>query len=205
MIIFLFGKDKAVRKRAYEYLKTLGEVSGYMYENTFSLEEVKRLAESVSLFSEKTIVVLENCLTKVDEDALPLLKSSQTIFFFDEIDEVKIGEKKVLYGEHVFDGVMKKERDPFPFSFCNAIKKRDKKEAWIQFLELKKKDEAEMIHGALLWQVKTIHKEVLEGKKHSYTKEEIESLHVELVRMAHRAREGAFSLIDELERCVMGV
>lgn len=205
MIVYLFGKDVSVRKRAHEYVKTCGSVTHYFYEQTVSDNALTELAEGVSLFGDRTVVSIEGGLSKVSKETLILLKKGETVFFFDELDALKIDEEKIVYADHVFDGIVKKERDEFPFPLCNAIKRRDKKEAWLEFLKVKEKDEAELLHGAILWQVRAIHKDIIEGKKHAFTEREIERLHKELVEVFHDAHNGKLSLMNGLEMFVMRV
>jgi hypothetical protein len=210
MIIGIFGKDTAVRRNAYAYVKSLGKPSHYVYEGG-GVEELKAQAESVSLFGEKNIIIAENIFSRYkgnekEGDELALLcKDSKNIFIFDQMEE-EASAKKLLQREsdHFFDASSEKKKKVFPSGLCNALKKRDKKETWLEYLKLAD-GEMELLHGAVLWQMKSLWEEALAGRRLPYTCEELASINKELVVMVHDAHRGESDFRKEMEAWVLGL
>ena len=75
MIVGIFGKDASIRKNANEYIKTLSTVTDRLYDYSCNLEEIKALAEKVSLFGDKTVVYGENIFGTVAKEGEALLTS----------------------------------------------------------------------------------------------------------------------------------
>ena len=208
MIVGIFGKDASIRKNANEYIKTLSTVTDRLYDYSCNLEEIKALAEKVSLFGDKTVVYGENIFGTVAKEGEALLtscKESETIFIFDEIEEEAENKKLLLkWADHFFDAGSAKKKKEFPSALCHAIKRRDKKTAWVELMKVHD-GEAELVHGAVLWQMKIVWQDILAGDKSPYNMEEIQKKNKELVVMFHRAHMGKSSLKDEMERWVLGI
>lgn len=210
MIVGIFGKDVVVRRNAHTYVKSLGEPSHYVYEED-GVEMLKSYAESVSLFGGKSIIVTENILSnykgneKEADELIKLCKESENIFVFDQMEE-EASTKKLLQKEsdHFFDASSEKKKREFPSALCNALKRRDKKEAWLEYLRLAS-SEMELLHGAVLWQMKTLWEDALAGRKLPYTCEELASKNKELVVMVHEAHRGGADFKKEMERWVLGL
>ncbi len=206
MIVGIFGKDVSIRKNANEYIKTLGTITNILYDYSCDVEEIKALAEKVSLFGDKTVVYGEtifSLVVKEGEALLTVCKESETVFIFDEIEEDAESKKSLLkWADHFFDAGSSKKKREFPSALCSAIKRRDKKTAWVELMKVRD-GEAELLHGALLWQMKIIWQDVLVGGKLPYSKAEIQEKNKELVMMFHRSHMGKVSLKDEMERWVL--
>lgn len=209
MIVGIFGKDVAIRKNGARYVRELGAVSDFLYDNTFSTDEIKKLVESQSLFGDIKIVYAENVIPKIDkeerEEIFALCKESKNVFIFDELEE-DTEVKKILLkvSDHFFDASSPKKQREFPSALCNALLRRDKKTAWIEYLKVRKMD-AEPLHGAVLWQMKEIWKSVMAGKKTAYSKDEIVEKNRELVIMFHEAHRGVKDFKREMERWVLSL
>ncbi len=210
MIVGIFGKDVVVRRNAHAYVKTLGVPSHYVREGD-GAEILKSYAESASLFGEKSIVIAENMLSvhKGNEKEWDVLikncKESENIFVFDEMEE-EASVKKFLQKEsdHFFDASSEKKKREFPSALCNVLKRRDKKLAWLEYLRLAD-GEMELLHGAVLWQMKTLWEDAFAGRKLPYTCEELASKNKELVVMVHEAHRGGADFGKEMERWVLGL
>jgi hypothetical protein len=206
MIVGIFGKDVALRKNALLYCKTLGKVSEYVYTHTFTMEILKQKAEGNSLFGETDIISLENVLSSLDEEkreeVCAICAPSSTIFIFDEL-EGDASVKKFLekVSGHFFDASMTSKKKDFPTALCNALKRRDKKVAWVEFQ--KQKEDAEQLHGAILWQMRALWEDSLSGKVVSYSVKELQQKNKELVVMFHEAHRGNSDLRKEMERWVL--
>ncbi len=208
MIVGIFGKDVIGRRNAYAYVKSLGVPTHYVYEGD-RVEVLKSYVESTSLFGEKVIVVAENTFSnykgneREGDELIKLCKDSENIFIFDQMEE-EASIKKVLQkeSERFFDASSEKKKREFPSLLCNALKRRDKKNAWLEYLKLSD-GETELLHGAVLWQMKKLWEDALGGAKLPYTCEELASKNKELVVMVHEAHRGGEDFKKEMERWVL--
>lgn len=135
------------------------------------------------------------------------MKDSGNIFIIDEpfadANRVKRLEK---YAEKVYDAREEKEGEASPFPLCNAFGKRDKKEAFIEWMKIKDVSEPiEMVHGALWWKMKTIWEDTLTGKPTKFTKEECERFGGMFMRATMDVYRGKGNLKDNLERIILEV
>ena len=211
MIIGVYGKDAVIRANAISYIKKLGKTDAYVYGKEDGGEELKKHAESSSLFGEVLVVRAENVLAEIEDNEerealLSFCQSSPHAIIFDELEEVS-EIKKLLekHSDHFFDGTSEKKQREFPSALCNALKRRDKKSAWIEYLKVKDDSEAELLHGAMLWQMRKLWEESLSGKTLPYKCEELAEKNRELVVMVHEAHRGKGELREEMERWVLSL
>ncbi len=211
MIVGIYGKDVSIRMNALTYIKSLGEVSAYIYGGRDGKEELKKYAGSTSLFSEVLVFRSENIVSEMEDEEekealLTLCAASAHYIIFDEMEEDK-DIKKLLekHSDHFFDGTSEKKQREFPSALCNALKRRDKKSAWVEYLKVKDDGEAELLHGALLWQMRKLWEEILSGKTLPYRCEELAEKNRELVVMVHEAHRGKGELREEMERWVLSL
>ena len=210
MIVGIYGKDAAIRKNALDYIHGLSKVDVLIYGSQNGDEELKKNAESSSLFGEALVIRAENIFSEMEDDKereglLLSIKDSPNTIIFDELEE-KVEIKKLLekYSDHFFDATSEKKQKEFPSALCNALKRRDKKSAWIEFLKVRD-GEAELLHGAVLWQMKKLWEECLVGKVAPYTCEELAEKNKELVVLVHEAHRGNGDLREGMERWVLGL
>ena len=90
------------------------------------------------------------------------------------------------------------------FGLANAILKRDKKEAWLQWMKVRDMD-AEPVQGTLWWRVRTLWEGVKDGKRCAYSEEELSRMGFNLVQMSHRAHRGEVDFKEELEKFVLSI
>jgi len=194
----------------------------------YALDE---LVHSQGLFEQKYIVVFD--IAFEDKDAreeilsrLVELQESPHVFIF---LEGKLDQKtlKKLDGraERVFEfGEAPKKKEAFNiFSLTEALGRRSRKDLWTLYLRAKLADCApEEVHGILFWQVKSmllaigakdaegaglnpfVYRKAL-GFLKNYSREEVEKLSQQLVRLSHDARRGIHDFDVALERFILAI
>jgi DNA polymerase III delta subunit len=129
----------------------------------FSLERLKELASARSLFAEKMTIVLSNVLEKEGSaeevsDFLEELAGSPNTFIFieNEVTSTLLLAFKENGETILVDG--KKESKPAfnIFSLTDAFGGRDKKKAWLLFIEATKFSAPEEIAQMIFWQIKNM-------------------------------------------------
>lgn len=190
-------------------LAKLGAPTNHLYSEHVS--EVKGLIDATSLFGDPIIAHLIQILEKAEGrdlvyELLPAMTESQTIFIIDEpfadANRVKKLEK---VSKKLFDAREEKEKEVSPFTLTNAFARRDKKGAWLAFMDIKDQLEPEAIQGALWWKFQTIWVEAKEGRVSKFTKEECERLGKEIVESSILAHRGQLDLKNELERIILSI
>lgn len=209
MLYSITGTEMGVREEGLKHFNTFGSPTHRVStENFFDLETH---VDTQDLFTSKPVVIiLEEVSQNVDTresliNLLPKLKGSSNIFLIDEPFATPALKKSLKeYSDIHFDAVEKKAAREFPFAFCNAIASKDKKAAWTEWMRVRD-GEAELLLGALWWQVKKLWTEILEGKKRSYSREEIEKVGEKIVVMQHEAHRGKADLKTEIEKLVLSL
>jgi DNA polymerase III delta subunit len=196
-------------------------------------DEIEQLAQSSSLFGEKFVAVLEYPFENEEFgnfliDHLDMLEGSETIFIISEReltkDYVKAFEKA---GARIVHKELPKEvikKDFNIFSLTDAFCERNKKDAWIIFSEaIARGKEPEEIAGVLFWSVKNML--LVQDKKNSndlassglnpfvagkafraskkWTKDELENISRELVRITHESKNGTLELVSAIESLIL--
>jgi hypothetical protein len=157
MIIFRYGEDFEKRKSFDKKLKTSNDVLAG--ENILSLQ--KYLAED--LFGDIKVVRFEDWNKEeyrefIYKNAEEMVKSKNT-FIFDELKVLPaIVQKFERLGATVLDAsAAKKEFDTFGFLRNMLVdKSKNKKDVWLQFLELKALNDFELFAGAFTWYISDI-------------------------------------------------
>jgi hypothetical protein len=209
MIYTIVGTHKERRDKGHKEFSSFGVATHHIYsEQVGSLEA---LIDGVSLFGEVTVIFCIQLgeVASSKEEMLRLLdgmKVSSNIFIIDEpFADVHLFNKLSKVSVKVIDAREEKKKDVSVFNFCDSFIARDKKQAWVDFMELKKSGSAEAIQGALWWKFQTEWGKVLEGKKSLFNKEECERFGGEIMRSSILAHRGERDLFLELERIVLSV
>ncbi len=209
MIYSIVGTHKEQREKGLKEFSALGAATHHIYsEQVGSLEA---LIDGVSLFGEVSIVwcVQLGEVASSKEEMIRLLNDmnvSSTIFIIDEpFADVHLFNKLSKVSQKVVDAREEKRKDVSVFNFCDSFILRNKKQAWIDFVELKKNGSAEAIQGALWWKFQSEWSRVCEGKRSLFTKDECEKFGGEIVRSSILAHRGEKDLMLELERIVLSV
>lgn len=209
MLYFIVGTQKTIREKAHKELALLGEATHHIYSE--QIATLEPLISATSLFGD-TIVV--HCLQLFESSAsketvqqlLPNMASSSTIFIIDEpFATVHTVNKVSKVSQKMFDAREEKKKDVSVFGLCDSFVKKDKKQAWIDFLDVQKREEGEAIQGALWWKFQTEWAKVKEGKKSFFTEEECARIGGELVRSTILAHSGKKDLLKELERIILSL
>ncbi len=209
MIYAIVGTHKERREKGNKEFSLFGVATHHIYsEQVGSLEA---LINGVSLFGEATIIFCIQLgeVASSKEELVRLLdsmKSSSNIFIIDEpFADVHLFNKLSKVSTKVIDAREEKIKDVSIFTFCDSFVARDKKQAWVDFLELKKNGSAEAIQGALWWKFQMEWSKVKEGKRSLFNKDECEKFGGEIMRSSILAHRGEKDFFLELERIVLSI
>lgn len=209
MIYSIVGTHGGLREKGNKELQALGEVMHHIYSE--QVEGLESLIDASSLFGGPVIVVCYQLgeVASSKEELKRLLEpmsTSPTIFIIDEpFADVHLFNRLQKVSTKLFDAREEKLKDTSVFAFCDAFIARDKKKAWVDFIELKKNGNAEAIQGALWWKFQMEWSKVKEGKRSLFTEEECRRIGGEIVRSSILAHRGEKDLMLELERIVLSV
>jgi hypothetical protein len=209
MIYTIVGTDKHIREKAHQELAKLGDVTAHIYSE--SIGTLQPLIESSSLFGDKIIVqviqVMDIASTRdVLITLLPDMKESSNIFIIDEpFADANRVKKLSKFSEKTFNAIEVKEKSNDVFQLCNLVARRNKKDAWLAWMELKDKETAEAIHGALWWKWTTVWSDTKSGRPSKFTIKECEDIGGKLLRASILAHRGERDLKLELEKVVLSI
>lgn len=210
MIYTIVGTNKEKREKATEKLSKLGVPTASIYSE--HIAALRPLVEATSLFGEKIIAhVIQTMEVASSREELvklmPEMEKSENTFIIDEpfADANKV-KKLEKYSKQLFDCREEGPGEASPFPMCNAFGRRDKKQAFIEWMKIKDVSEpVEMIHGALWWKMKTIWEDTLAGKPTKFTKEECEYFAGKIMRATMDSYRGKGNLKDRLEEIILEV
>jgi hypothetical protein len=209
MIYSIVGTGMVKREKAYEALEKVGEPGVHIYSE--QIASLQALISSTSLFGD---TIVANLIQTMDVAAsrdevtrlLPDMKDSSNIFIIDEpfadANRVKKLEK---YSEKLYDAREEKKEGVDVFKLCNLFGRRDKKEAWLEWMRIRDLESPEAIQGLLWWKMKTIWEDTLNGKPSKYTKAECEHFASRIVRSSMDAHRGEKDLKVELEAILLSI
>ena len=209
MLYAIVGTQKAIREKAQKEMLSLGAATHHIYSE--QILDLESLVDATSLFGD---VVIVNCMQLLETSSskemiqglLPSLASSPNIFIVDEpFATVHTVNRLTKVAKKIFDAREEKKKDVSVFALCDSFIKKDKKQAWIDFMVVKEKEEGEAICGALWWKFQTEWIKVREGKKSIFTEEECERIGGDLVRATILAHSGKKDLMIELERIILSL
>jgi len=205
MIYILVGSDHAQKSpRIKAIVKDRERI--VLDAQTISKETLNRFADSVSLFGDTPVVIIENMLAAKDitltKNDLLKISDSPTIFIFLEDKLLKTGEttyKKFATIER-FEKVKEKQAPVSNvFALADAYGRRDKINTWILYRQaIEKGTEPEAISGMLFWKIKQI---LLSGSKTNQT--QLKHTCGELVSLYHRSHRGECDFTIGLEQFIL--
>lgn len=151
------GEVKKVLGRAYR-----SQADASFEEENFSLSAIREMAASADLFGGTKFVVLRGLLEKKDtreileKEYKNLAESPNTFLIFENIFSVPT--KRELQKHATVIEAKEKNKSSFvynPFSITNALRMRDKKNAWRNLQEARLAGvEAEQLSGIIWWLLK---------------------------------------------------
>ena len=207
MIYSIVGTHKEVREKGLRELATLGAVTQYIYSEHSSFLESH--IDAASLFGE---VVVISCVQLGDNapskeilvSLLDKMKVSKNIFIIDEpFADIHLTNKLRKVSGKLFDAKEEKIKDTSVFTLCDSFARRDKKQAWIDFMVMKEKSEGEAIIGALWWKFQLIWSGVRGGRKSNFTLSECETIGRSIIQSSILAHRGEKDLMIEIERIIL--
>lgn len=209
MLYTIVGTHKAIREKASKELASLGVATHHLYSE--KVYELEPLINASSLFGETVIAVCIQLGEEVSskEELLRFLKDmelSKNIFIIDEpFADVHLVNKLSKVSKKLFDAREEKVKDKSVFKLCDSFITRDKKQAWLDFLAVKKDASGESIQGALWWKFQMEWQGVRDGKRSLFSVEDCERIGGDLVRSTILAHRGERDLMVELERIVLSL
>lgn len=209
MLYALVGSDSKKREEAYKELSKIGESKTHLYSE--HIDQLLPLIDAASLFGDPVIVTLvqtmDNASSKDEVTRLlPLMEESLNIFIIDEpFADANRVSRLTKYAKKIFDAREEKVKDIDVFTLCNYFAKRDKKNAWAEWMTLRDKESKEAIVGALWWKFQTVWQETKSGRITKFSLEECERIGGDLVKASIKAHRGELDLGLELERIILSL
>ncbi len=209
MIFTIVGTQKELREKGSKEFSALGVASHHIYSE--HVNELEALIDATSLFGDAVVVMCLQLgeITSSKEEMIGLLdgmKNSKNIFVIDEpFADVHLVNKLTKVSKKIIDAREEKIKDVSVFDFCNAFIMRDKKQAWVDFMRIKKADNGEAIAGALWWKFQTEWSKVKDGKRSPFSEEDCERIGGALLRSTILAHRGQKDLFVELEKIILSV
>lgn len=207
MIYSIVGTHTSLREKGNKEISSLGSQTHHIYSE--QIGELEALINATSLFGDPVIVVciqLGEVGSSKEElkRLLDPMSTSVNIFIIDEpFADVHLVNRLQKVSKKLFDAREEKIKDTSVFRLCDSFISRDKKQAWIDFMDIKKADNAEAIHGALWWKFQLEWSKVKEGKRSLFTEEDCKRIGGELMRSTILAHKGEKDLLLELERIIL--
>ena len=209
MLYSVVGTHKTLREKAHAELLKFGVVSRHVYSE--QIAELESLVDAGSLFGEKVIVScvqLGDVTTSKEEliRLLPRMEKSDNIFIIDEpFADVHMVNRLTKVVKKLFDTREEKIKDVSVFKLCDSFVARNKKQAWVDFMDVKEREGGESIAGALWWKFQGEWLKVREGRSSLFTEVDCERIGGELVRSTILAHRGERDLLSELERIIISL
>ncbi len=209
MIYSIVGTHKETRDKAHKEYALLGRVTQIIHSE--QVDSLKSHIDAVDIFGD-TIVVVCNQLGEVASSKeilislLDEMKASATIFIIDEpFADVHLSTKLQKVSAKFYNGKEEKVKDTSVFALCDSFARRDKKQAWIDFMSLRDKTEGEAIAGALWWKFQSVWQAVRDGRRSAFTLSDCEHIGGDLMRASILAHRGERDLMVELERIILSL
>jgi len=209
MIYSIVGTNIIIREQGLKELQAVGEVTRHIYAE--ESQELQPLISATSLFDTAAVVVCiqlsENASSKEElARLLPDMQTSSNIFIIDEpFADIHLTNKLLKVSKKVFDAREKAIKDDSIFKITNSFIARDKKQAWLDFLDIKTRESGESIQGVLWWKFQTEWQRVKEGKRSLFTEDDCKRVGGDLVRSRILAHRGERDLFLELERIILSL
>ena len=209
MIYSIVGTHYGLREKGNKEVRVLGEATHHIYSEQVGDLEV--LVDATSLFGDSVIVVcvqLGDTASSKEEltRLLEAMSASINIFIIDEpFADVHLFKRLQKVSKKIFDAREEKLKDTSVFALCDAFIARNKKQSWVDFMRIKKTENAEAIQGALWWKFQTEWVKVKEGRPSLFSEAECRKIGGELLRSSILAHRGEKDLFVELERIILSV
>ncbi len=209
MIYAVVGGDAKKREIAFSELAKKGESKNHIYGE--QIDQLEPIINAVSLFGDTVVVTLVQTMDNASskEEVTRLLqdmKESSNIFIIDEpFADANRVSRLTKYAEKVYDAREEKVKDVDVFTLCNYFAKRDKKNAWLEWMKLRDSGSKEAVAGALWWKFQIVWQDAKAGKVTKFTQEECEKIGGDLVKASIRAHRGELDLGLELERIILSL
>lgn len=209
MLYSIVGTDTNKREKAYEILSKEGVVSSHIYSE--QIAALEPLISASSLFGDKVIVNLIQTMelaSSRDEVTrlFPEMKDSANIFIIDEpFADANRVSRLTKYSEKVFDAREEKKERVDVFTLCNLFAKRDKKEAWLEWMRIRDAESGEAIQGALWWKFQMVWSDTRAGKPTRFSLAECEDIGGKLMKASIKAHRGEVDLMIEIEKLLLSL
>jgi hypothetical protein len=209
MIYSIVGTHYGLREKGNKEVKALGEAMHHIYSE--QVGELEALIDATSLFGDPVIVVCiqlgESAASKDElKRLMDAMSQSVNIFIVDEpFADVHLVNRLQKVSKKLFDAREEKLKDTSVFELCDSFIARDKKQAWVDFMNIKKPDNGEAIQGALWRKFQMEWTKVKDGKRSLFSEEDCKRIGGELLRSSILAHRGQKNIFVELEKIVLSV
>lgn len=209
MLYSIIGTHGKVREKAHKELAVFGTPTRHLYSE--HIHELASLIDAQDIFGDSVVtlcVQLGDTASSKEEfiRLLPSMSESKNMFIVDEpFADIHLFNKLKKVSHTLFDAREEKVKDMSVFTLCNSFIVRDKKQAWVDFMDVKKREGGESIAGALWWKFQAEWLRVSEGKKSVFSKNDCERIGGELMRAPILAHRGQKDLLLELERIILSL
>lgn len=209
MIYSIVGTHKELREKGAKEIEALGVATQYIYSEHAGVLE--SYIDAGSLFGDKVII---SCVQLGDGapskeilvSLLQKMKDSKNIFIIDEpFADIYLTNTLSKVSVKIFNAKEEKTKDTSVFALCDSFAKRDKKQAWVDFMRMKERSEGEAIVGALWWKFQLVWQGVKEGRSSHFTLSECERIGGNIVKASILAHRGEKDLMTEIERIVLSL
>lgn len=209
MIYAIVGTDKDIRQKAVDEIAELGVPSMHVYSE--HAQTLPSFLDAGSLFGESVIVHVIQTMEKAETrefvyDLLPRMQASSNTFVIDEpFADVHRTKRLAKHAKKLYDAREEKEEAVSPFGLCNAVARKDKKAAWVEWMNIREVVEPEAVQGALWWKVSMLWSDTLAGKPTRFSLRECELLGARVMRSSILAHRGERDLRVELESIILSI
>ena len=206
MIYIISGNDTV---KINSYIKKIcnGNLPIQIPQTDLNREKFFEYTESVNLFGEYPIIIIENFLKDFGKDfsakELEVLKESKTIFIFKEEKLLATGAKRYAKFGEIKDFSIKEVKSTPKinvFNIADSFARRDKINTWILYREaILAGASPEEISGIIFWKIKMM---LLSGMK-TFSQDELKKMSSSLVELYHLSHRGEVDFVIGLEQFIL--
>jgi hypothetical protein len=202
MLHIVIGDDRVGQKKHIQ--KTWGESGAtlvFLDQDTFNQDTFEQMLFGSGLFGETYTLVLDSLCENVAEriyilaHAPEIAKSDTVVVLLEKKIDADFLKEIEIYVEDVHSFKLPETRTDF--TLWSAVYSRNKKSAWMSFVEQAETESVERIHATILGQCKNMYKIKSYGAGKTYKQLDFEKEST----FASAQKGAAMYSVEELERC----
>lgn len=210
MLFFFSGEDRNAAHDALNVLvqKHAKDARVVRITDVHSAEDARAALQGAGLFGGASVPVFDDALANAALAEVLFLnlesirKAAGPTFVYESAPPADVKKKMEKYAqESKTFPLPRKGSDDRVFDIASALKRKDKKAAWVSYVrEISRGKAAEAIHGVMFWAAKDMHAKSKEG---SEARRRAEALLLELAALPHEARRKGVEFEYALEDFVL--